>query len=352
VFLKELKMGQKNSHSGPQWVVQQEKLLGTLNCEKQLQTRMLMLIDREKDKPDPNQNLQLEEVNTAIKTWFRMYHSVVLLVATQSSTGTHPVNTPEEGFSLCPSTTVGEFCLEKSHVLPAFGLEEDDDLSLSGLRFDKEIKKFNKDYRSNSNDALGRDFINLNLSAQPIFKNCLDKYNSISLARAEVRRECEESISNLASAHAFSDDYVKEALKLIDELWGAQIEDHLAVVDKWKGEARAGSEGWWKAKLGIDDNLASKIGDLFPRGDRNKKKKVWQVAAVARLNSDIYSFVFNRFVYPDDEDISHGLEGVVNKLTALNPQAWSALLSMTYAAVAWQIFNQAKLAVDRVRTLV
>jgi hypothetical protein len=219
------------------------------------------------------------------------------------------------------------------------------------LQFDKEIQKFSDDYRSNSNDALGQDFVNLNLLARPIFRDCLDKYNSISLTQAEILDRCRESISNLPSPHALSDNYVTEALNLINELWGAQVEEHLTTVDNWKSDATAGSEDWWKANVGIDDDLENSINDLFNTGDSDKKKKIWQVAAVARLNWTIYTFVFNRFVYPDDAEISHGLEGVVNKYATLDQQAWRDLLSMTNGAVAWQIFSQAKLAVDRVRAI-
>ncbi len=334
-------MGGKNSAGGPKWVVKQDRLLDAINCEKQLQTRMLMLIEREKIENGVDQNLHLEQAKLAIQSWFRMYHSVVLLVAARNKVDIHPVNIPEEGFIPCPSGVIGKYCLEDSYMLPAFGLEEDDDFSLSGLKFDQMIKKFSNDYRDGS---LGQDFVNLSLLSQPVFGDCLNKYKSTPLTPNKVLEACKSSTSGKTSS------YGELALGLIGELWGEKIADHLEVVNTWQD----GSQEWWKTQIGIDADLEDKVGDLFYNGNSDVQQQIGQIAAVTSFCGAIYTYVYNRFVYKDDADypeVSHGLEGVVNKYTVFDQQAWEGLLSISYGAVAWQIFDQVKLAVDRVHSI-
>ena len=343
-------MGSKNSGGGPKWVVRQERLSEALQFEQQIKETLCKLLEE-----DGNQEAisQYEEVTGAIKTWFRMYHSVVLLVAAMQPPAIHPVNTAEQGFVDCPSVVVGRFCLKNSYMLPAFGLEEEDSSSLSGLRFERMIDNFKHLYQSG---ALGKRFIRENNSAQPIVEYLLGQYQPVPLANfAQTRQEiiggCHSSVSNLVTAHPQTESLVGRALGLVEDLWSEEIENQLAEVNNWKVNGLAGSEQLWNETIGIDDNLKNRILGLFPNGNRDIQLQVGQVAAASHLIGDILIFVENRFLYADDIDISHGFEGVIAKYSQLDQQAWSQLLSITWGAVAWQAVNQARTAVRTVTDL-
>lgn len=343
-------MGGKNSLSGPKWAVRQSHLISDLDQERDSANEFI-----EQMLTEGNHNAetsQWQAIIQSVKSWKGLYHSIILLGAAEQIPKTNSVNTPEEGSIPCPDNESGEFCFENSFLLPALDFDEED--SESGLRLKPMLAELDRFYKT---DALGKRAVREINAVQDTFEVLLGSYNPVSLdnfdqRRADVLAQCQASVSGLAIRHDDSDDYVKLALDRITGLWGSNVEAQLQDVNGWKAENDASSKAWWQEKLGTDKETEKQIKARFSNADDAARLAVGQEAAVANFLDEMYQFVENRFTAIDDNVISHGLDGAIQRYMKLNPEAWNTLLSITYGAVAWQIFDQARGAVSRVKAAV
>jgi hypothetical protein len=72
------------------------------------------------------------------------------------------------------------------------------------------------------------------------------------------------------------------------------------------------------------------------------------------INRKTYSLIYNCFlIQTDSASEDNSLEPVIYKLSqqSSNPQAWKDLLSATYGAIAWLIFQQTDEAVEEIRKI-
>jgi hypothetical protein len=187
----------------------------------------------------------------------------------------------------------------------------------------------------------------------------LNKFKPLpsDFAAAACLDRCHESRSEMGFAPSAKENiYIDEALKLIKNLWTEQeLEDHLADMKSWLTAASpepAGSEAWLQTQLNLA-SIEARINTLSKSSNLEAKKKVSRWTAVLEINSKTFSFIFNRLLNDSDGEIAQGLEAATEALpiSTSSRQDWKSLVFATFGAVAWQIFQQANLAVEQVREI-
>ena len=209
-----------------------------------------------------------------------------------------------------------------------------------------------------------------NAQPVPVIEPYLKKYKSQALANFDVAKcldACRQSLQAIppggaAGLHDQSLLFATTAFKAIALLWGPNLEDNLAEVNRWMGEnvfdaatQQWHTADWLKGKLQVDDALANQVNKLFAAADPAKqaevdRKKLTLSRIVTDLDTAAASF---RFVYQWLTDDNNGFETTINKIKALVPQqfqaAWDQLLMATYGALAWKIYYQAKRGIWQAR---
>jgi hypothetical protein len=341
----------KSSGSGPEAAVRLKTEGQELDVELELPT----VLQKERAAYHPVGQSAIDE---AIQTWFQVYHNLVWLVAATDPPKLNSVNKHFIGTINCrpPGVRAPRFCLEDSHRVPAFYDKEAGRDGKSG-RIYKETKTMFEEKRQSK--TLGQRFlIEIKQQArinngprQPLLQYFLDKFKNLpsDLHRDACLEACRASISEM-HFHHHSGWFVEEALTLMDELWGQHLDSRLAEVRGWLETASpnkpAGSQAWLEEQLQINSSLKNSIRDLF-RGDKDESKlKISQETAVLNLNMAIFDFIFHRFVDEDSDETSKGLEKAIINLSTRTE--WQNLLGATYGTIAWQIFQQTKLAMKNV----
>jgi hypothetical protein len=343
-------MPQKGSGSGPEAAVRLETEGQALAWQLELPT----VLQRETGDYHP---VGESAIDAAIQTWFKVYHSLVWLVAATDLPKRNPVNRDFIGTIDCPA---GEgACLEDSHRVPAFYFAETGTGSRSGWIYEEAKTRFEELRQSKT---FGKRFlkeikqqtsINDDLQ-QPLLQHFLAKFKNLpaDFDQDECLADCRASISGM-HFHDHSRRFVEEALSLIEKLWQEHLQNPLEEMRGWleaaNPEEPAGSEAWLEKKLQLSSSLEDSITELFDGDNDEAKLKISRETSILQVNMTTFELIFHRFADKDSDETSKGLEKAVGNLSG---QAhWQNLLRATYGAIAWQIFQQAKGAMKNVRQI-
>ncbi len=328
-------MGNKNSHTGPIWVVTKQNLLDMLPQEVAAYTRQAI-----QEQP---------VIDGVVDTWGKIYHTLVWLAAAKDAPG------PNELIEL--DTNGDPVILQNSHIVPAFTAGEagSNTAELAGLIFGIQ-NIFDQDKDNEDGGILFQDeayqkYI-VNGVTQPLLQHFFLKFETLRNASgfdpqafnpAATLDQCRSSTSAMGF-HDDTDEFVQKALDLIWDLWDASIFADLNKINGWLNDAggspAAGSEQWLNEKFQID---TLNIAELFAGSDSVAKKKLNTATLAFSLDREIFGFIYDRFVDLDDGTLkSDGLEQVIAILTSPldNSTAWDHLVTATYGAVAMKIFKQ------------
>jgi hypothetical protein len=373
-------MGSKNrGTSSRQGVVKWNDGSQPLHWEVSLPT----VFDREKNYYEQRVAVGVAEIDNAVRTWFKVYHSLVWLVAATNQK-CYFVNDSYTGTIACDSDchredplSVGErFCLKESHLVPAFDDEESNgiiynplvDMDVGTAEAGLEVRKgwIFKGVKVTFDDRMSEaslatsgiffsKFILQVVGKSTLLEQFLNNFKPLpsNFAAAACLDRCLESRSEMGFAPGAKENiYIDEALKLIKYLWTEQkLEDHLGEMKSWLAAASpepAGSEAWLQTQLNLA-SIDARINALFKSNNLAAKKKVSRWTAVLEINITTFNLILMRFRKESDE-IAYGLQAAIEKLpiSASTRQAWKNLVFATSGAVAWQIFQQANLAVEQV----
>ena len=357
------------------------------------QIKLPTVLDREKNYYERQAAVGEPEIDNVVRTWFKVYHSLVWLVAA-TNRNCYGVNSPFTGTVECDDCSDSELsmgeehCLKNSHLVPAFspaesGCEEDDE-NCHDIIYDSPVEadigdalvgnevrkgwifqllkdKFDERHSASALETFGRNFaeqIYQEVGSETLLQRFLTKFKQLSsdFDTAACLDSCLESRSEMGFDQDDKENiYIDEALKLIINLWNEQqLKTHLDEMRSWvavdSGEP-AGSQGWLQTKLNLM-SIEDQIATLFNSVDLlEARKKVSTWTAILEINATTFDHIYDRFVMSTDSDgISHGLEAVIEKLATGTSaqQEWNDLLCATSGAVAWQIFHQADLAARHV----
>lgn len=347
------------------------------------------VLDRERNYYEQKAAVGEPEIDNVVRTWFKVYDSLVWLgaAANQSCYG---VNRPFTGTVECDNcpgnVAMGEAqCLRESHLVPAFspgesGCEEGDpdcdeiifaapineevgdsnvgDEKRAGWIFQDLKEIFNNRNSEQALATLGRGFtdqIYQEIGTDTLLQSFLTKFEQLSSGFDVTTHisNCLETRSEIElNEMARENDYVGQAIKLIEELWEEQqLATHLEDMRSWvtnPSEQLPGSIEWLKKQLGLT-SIQQRINNLFDGDNLESKKMVSKWTTVLLINKESFTYIFNRLGQESDE-VAHGLEASVAnlKMSEIARQQWNDLLYATYGAIAWQIFRQTNLAATQV----
>jgi hypothetical protein len=376
-------MAPKSRGGGKQGVVKWNDGSQPLHWDVSLPTAL----EREKNYYEQRVAVGEAEIDNAVRTWFKVYHSLVWLVASTNQK-CYFVNRPYTGTVACdddchredPLSEGEPHCLKESHLVPAFDDAESREIiynppvhiEVGTVEVGREVRKggwifeglkdrFDVRMAEASLATFGRDFSTQLLRGvqnKTMLERFLNRFKPLpsDFAAAACLDRCLESRSEMGFAPGAKEHiYIDEALNLIKNLWTEQeLEDHLAEMRAWLAAASshpAGSKEWLKAQLNLA-SIGTRINALFNSSNLAAKKKVSRWTAVLEINRRTFNLIFERFRKESDE-IAYGLEAAVEKLpiSASTRQDWKNLVFATSGAVAWQVFQQAHLAVEHVREI-
>jgi hypothetical protein len=373
-------MASKNSGSGPEAAVRWKS--DDPQIELYWELELPTVINQEREDYNP---VGQDEIDEAVRTWLNVYHSLVWLVAAMDPPERNNINADYVDFTGTVQMN-GEFILEDSHRVPAFYEREAGATGRSGWIYET----LSRDFKTLSEhlDVFGRDFVEKLLQQveiedgdlQPILQYFLDKFKNLPSGFELERciKTSRASIPKIKGFHNSTNQYVGEALDLISQiwqeglgrisqpgeeslLWEERLKRHLDQMCGWvkppNPDQVAGSGTWLKEELQLGA-LEDQIHDLFDSNNQNIRENLEVVSnktIVLHINTTTFELIFGRFVDQDGDETSKGLEKTIShlveeseNLSDTEKTEWKNLLWVTYGAVAWQIFQQAKRAVERV----
>jgi hypothetical protein len=185
---------------------------------------------------------------------------------------------------------------------------------------------------------------------QPLLRPFLQKFQEHGLSLDFDPVTCLEACRQSVVSDGFHNEapfYTTKALNLLRLVWGPSLRHDLAEVSQWLVETPnpiADTTEWLNGKLQLD-SLSTRISDtdVFNSNNDEAKLALNRIAALLDHNGSSLLSAYRRLA--DDRD---GMKAQVESFKGKVPQqerAWNDLLAATYGAIAWQIFQQVRLAV-------
>jgi hypothetical protein len=349
------------------------------------------VLDRERDYYEQKVAVGQPDIDNAVRTWFKVYHSLVWLVAATNQ-NCYPVNAPFNGKVDCvecsenPLARGEDYCLKESHLVPAFTPDEsgcrDSDPDCDEIEYDlpvdedignanvgNEVRKgwifqdLKKTFDNRNSEqalaTLGRGFaeqIYQEVTSEPLLQSFLAKFKQLS-SDFDVTTGIDDCLKTRSEIElhdkAQKNGYIGRAIELIKDLWDEQqLAIHLEDMRRWVADTSnqpAGSREWLERQLGLT-SIQQRINSLFNSDNLEAKKMVSRWTTVLLINKTSLTHIFNRLAKEENDLVAHSLETAIANLAMSEAvrQKWNDLLYATYGAVAWQIFHQANVAATQV----
>lgn len=273
-----------------------------------------------------------QEANAALQTLTRVHNALALLQAAINPTAPDPSgNKPGDG-----------------NVVAAYAMGE-------SKSFEEAIGKV----EATQTTTKGRNLTN-KVTQMVLFPGMADSAPLLELflkrfqehgAAADFDREtclntCRQAVLQ-ADANPRAPLYTAKAFNLLRLLWRLNVSRNLTEVCELGDQIGdlAETEKWLEETLQLDA-LKPWIDNAYTTNDKETKLALSRIATLLDINCETFSSVYGRFM-----DGSNGLEATIMNFAEANdigeiPEHWKNLLSASYGAIAWQIFQQAHLAVD------
>jgi hypothetical protein len=360
-------MPSKTSGTGPKAAVKWKQKGQPLHWELELPTVL------QSEYNEQRIEVGQPKIDKATRTWFRLYHSLVWLVAATNYTKWY-INDSYTGWVECPPERDDRYCLENSHRVPAWSLGTDGE---TGWFFEEGLSaKFENDYSQEVleegarqlTDPLITTGIAQKIDDQPLLQIFLAKFNNLSPEASEPNefkpkeclKTCRRSVSRIRSSHPRTTTYIKKALDLIAQIWEEEeeiesalwvekVNSHLTEVYGWLGSVELTPQefvAWLKTQPQFES-----LFEIITSDNSEAKVEISKMMALLSINQLTFAHIYPRFIGPIDNDkISDGLEAAIKYITegmsAPNQKAWMDLLRTTYGLVAWQLFHQTTSTVE------
>jgi hypothetical protein len=316
-------------------------------------------------------------VDDAIHTFFRVYHSLDLIAAAIDPPATHCVNwdtvpgvtncAEVRGPIICDGVPNPTFCLEDSHLVPAFyneevGLDHDTGEKMeSGLIYvDSKTVATDENVLIDLGNRFKRELPQIakigDNKPQPLLQQFLAQFDGSDFDWTTNFNICLEWAENIEpqdfsdqKVHANTKRYIIEALDRLKQLWEEQqVEAGLREIRDWWANLDTdkhkppGSEEWLK-----NNPKTKPLRDFNVRHETAtaaSKVKVGKATSILGVNTRIFERILYRFGQSDSLEVV--VDNLIDHLSA--PQEWKKVVLGAYIAVAWQIYNQTISVVESV----
>lgn len=280
---------------------------------------------------DDDLNLH-QEMHKSVKTWFRVYHPLVFLVAATNGTNDHLDD--------------NDNILEDTYLVPAFSIGDNGEQDLINGRQNEDFKdSFTLDMINNGAQNLDSDYIKELLVPKVNDKSVL-QYFFAEFAELPSEfdwenclKQCRELTPGDANSHM--------ALSQIEPLfWDNKLDN----IQNLAGD-NLGSEEWLKQSLKIQLLIQS-----LETGDDTLKFEISKNIPMLNFISVINNLIYHRFADQEKDDfdgekIYQGLGATIDyfieKTGRTNPTVWKNLYRAACGAVALQIYHQLELVAKK-----
>ncbi len=283
-----------------------------------------------------------QEINAALQTLTRVHSVLALLQAA--------MNPPDDTANARPGVT--------GNIVAAYADAEEQDFkeAIEAIKVDDPAIDPSK---GGNLDVTVIQKVKLPSMAKsaPVLELFLKRFeangSAANLKPADCLKVCRHSVSDAQGVNPQASLYMAKASGLLTLLWGPNVERDLGEVRNWltqikkaPGTAEWLTEDWLTEQLELGQ-IRNAIQQIYQNADQPAMLALSRIAILLSTSrDDIFPQIYGRLM-----DKQNGMEKTIDDFTqqtsatAAQGEAWRYLLAATNGCIAWQILQQARLAV-------